>query len=110
MLSGRPVKWVEDRSENLMSTGFARDYVMKGRIAATADGRLLGLGVDVIADHGAFNATAQPSRYPAGSGCLATSAPTSNSSATVSTRITPDDANNAAPDSPFAAAESGNKR
>ena len=66
MLSGRPVKWVEDRSENLMSTGFARDYVMKGRIAATADGRLLGLGVEVIADHGAFNATAQPSRYPAG--------------------------------------------
>jgi carbon-monoxide dehydrogenase large subunit len=66
MLSGRPVKWVEDRSENLMSTGFARDYVMRGRIAATRDGRLLALGVDVIADHGAFNATAQPSRYPAG--------------------------------------------
>jgi aerobic carbon-monoxide dehydrogenase large subunit len=66
MLSGRPVKWVEDRSENLMSTGFARDYAMKGRIAATREGRLLALGVDVVADHGAFNATAQPSRYPAG--------------------------------------------
>jgi carbon-monoxide dehydrogenase large subunit len=66
ILLGRPVKWVEDRSENLMSTGFARDYVMRGRVAATADGRLLGLGVEVIADHGAFNATAQPSRYPAG--------------------------------------------
>jgi aerobic carbon-monoxide dehydrogenase large subunit len=66
MLSGRPVKWVEDRSENLMSTGFARDYAMRGRIAATRDGRLLALGVDVLADHGAFNATAQPSRYPAG--------------------------------------------
>src|SRR5215216_1712768 len=26
MLSGRPVKWMEDRSENLMSTGFARDF------------------------------------------------------------------------------------
>src|SRR4051812_14440670 len=62
----RPVKWVEDRSENLMSTGFARDYVMRGRIAATREGRLLGLEVDVVADHGAFNATAQPSRYPAG--------------------------------------------
>jgi aerobic carbon-monoxide dehydrogenase large subunit len=66
MISGRPVKWVEDRSENLMSTGFARDYVMRGRVAATSDGRLLALEVDVIADHGAFNATAQPSRYPAG--------------------------------------------
>jgi carbon-monoxide dehydrogenase large subunit len=66
MVLGRPVKWVEDRSENLMSTGFARDYVMHGRIAATAEGKILALGVDVIADHGAFNATAQPSRYPAG--------------------------------------------
>jgi len=25
MATGRPVKWMEDRSENLMSTGFARD-------------------------------------------------------------------------------------
>jgi aerobic carbon-monoxide dehydrogenase large subunit len=63
---GRPVKWVEDRSENLMSTGFARDYTMRGRIAAARDGRMLAVSVDVIADHGAFNATAQPSRYPAG--------------------------------------------
>ena len=63
---GRPVKWVEDRSENLMSTGFARDYTMRGRIAATREGRILAIGVDVLADHGAFNATAQPSRYPAG--------------------------------------------
>jgi carbon-monoxide dehydrogenase large subunit len=37
-LLGRPVKWMEDRSENLMSTGFARDFVMKGgsRRRATA--------------------------------------------------------------------------
>jgi carbon-monoxide dehydrogenase large subunit len=66
MLTGRPVKWVEDRAENLMASGFARDYAMTGRIAATRDGRILALSVDVIADHGAFNATAQPSRYPAG--------------------------------------------
>jgi carbon-monoxide dehydrogenase large subunit len=63
---GRPVKWVEDRSENLMSTGFARDYAMRGRMAATRDGRILAVSVDVTADHGAFNATAQPTRYPAG--------------------------------------------
>jgi carbon-monoxide dehydrogenase large subunit len=63
---GRPVKWMEDRSENLMSTGFARDYVMRGGIAATADGRILAVRVQVIADHGAFNATAQPTRFPAG--------------------------------------------
>ena len=66
MTTGRPVKWMEDRSENLMSTGFARDYMMQGRIAATAEGRILAVAVDVLADHGAFNATAQPTKYPAG--------------------------------------------
>jgi aerobic carbon-monoxide dehydrogenase large subunit len=66
ILTGKPVKWQEDRSENLMSTGFARDYVMHGEIAATKDGKITGLRVDVIADHGAFNSTAQPTKYPAG--------------------------------------------
>jgi carbon-monoxide dehydrogenase large subunit len=66
IVTGKPVKWVEDRSENLMSTGFARDYHMHGEIAATRDGTILGLRVDVIADHGAFNATAQPTQFPAG--------------------------------------------
>jgi carbon-monoxide dehydrogenase large subunit len=63
---GRPVKWMEDRSENLMSTAFARDYAMRGGIAATRGGEILAVRVDVIADHGAFNATAQPTNYPAG--------------------------------------------
>ncbi len=66
MLTGQPVKWVEDRSENLMSTAFARDYHMHGEIAATADGRILGLRARVLADHGAFNGSAQPSKFPAG--------------------------------------------
>jgi len=66
IVTGKPVKWVEDRSENLMSTGFARDYVMRGGIAATRDGKITGIRVDVIADHGAFNGTAQPTKYPAG--------------------------------------------
>ncbi|MEA2442287.1 MAG: aerobic carbon-monoxide dehydrogenase large subunit, partial [Thermoleophilaceae bacterium] len=65
IVSGKPVKWMEDRSENLTSTGFARDYVMHGEIAAKG-GKITGLRVDVIADHGAFNATAQPTKYPAG--------------------------------------------
>jgi aerobic carbon-monoxide dehydrogenase large subunit len=66
IVTGRPVKWMEDRTENLTSTGFARDYLMRGRIAADRDGRMRALRVDVLADHGAFNATAQPSKYPAG--------------------------------------------
>jgi carbon-monoxide dehydrogenase large subunit len=39
---------------------------MHGEIAATRDGRILGLRVKVLADHGAFNNTAQPTKYPAG--------------------------------------------
>ena len=66
IVTGKPVKWMEDRSENLMSTGFARDYLMHGEIAATKDGKISALRVDVLADHGAFNATAQPTKYPAG--------------------------------------------
>ena len=60
LVLNRPVKWVETRSENLMSTSFARDYHMVGEIAATKDGNILGVRVDVLSDHGAFNAHAQP--------------------------------------------------
>ena len=63
---GRPVKWIEDRMENLSATAFARDYHMTGRIAATRDGRITGLHCHVLADHGAFDACADPTRFPAG--------------------------------------------
>lgn len=66
IVTGAPVKWVEDRSENLMSTSFARDYHMHGEIAATKEGKILGLRVNVLADHGAFNGVAQPTKFPAG--------------------------------------------
>ena len=66
ILTKAPVKWMEDRSENLMSTSFARDYHMRGEIAATREGKILGVRVDVLADHGAFNNTAQPTKFPAG--------------------------------------------
>jgi aerobic carbon-monoxide dehydrogenase large subunit len=66
LLTGKPVKWMEDRSENLTSTGFARDYIMRGEIAATRDGTILGIRTNVLADHGAFNGTAAPVKFPAG--------------------------------------------
>ena len=66
MLTGQPVKWTEDRAENLTSTAFARDYVMRGEMAATRDGRILAIRTNVLADHGAFNGVAVPSKYPAG--------------------------------------------
>jgi carbon-monoxide dehydrogenase large subunit len=40
IVTGKPVKWMEDRYENLISTGFARDYIMRGEIAATKDGKI----------------------------------------------------------------------
>jgi carbon-monoxide dehydrogenase large subunit len=66
LTTGLPVKWIETRTENLMSTGFARDYHMTAEIAAEKDGTMKALRVKTLADHGAFNAAAQPSKFPAG--------------------------------------------
>src|SRR5438874_1864994 len=66
LLIGKPVKWVEDRSENLISTGFARDFHMKGEMAMRNDGRILGIRVKLLSDNGAFYADAQPTKFRAG--------------------------------------------
>jgi carbon-monoxide dehydrogenase large subunit len=66
IVTGQPVKWVEDRIENLSTTAFARDYHMLTEIAATKDGRVTGLRVHTIANQGAFDACADPSKWPAG--------------------------------------------
>jgi carbon-monoxide dehydrogenase large subunit len=66
LLIGKPVKWVEDRSENLISTGFARDFHMSGELALRNDGRMLGLRVKMLSDNGAFYADAQPTKFRAG--------------------------------------------
>lgn len=66
IVTGKPVKWMEDRTENLVSTGFARDYIMKTDIAATREGKIQAIRTNVLADHGAFNGTAAPVKYPAG--------------------------------------------
>jgi len=63
---GRPVKWTEERSGNLSSTGFARDYHMHAELAATKDGTIRALRVKTLGDHGPFYAAAQPSKFPAG--------------------------------------------
>jgi carbon-monoxide dehydrogenase large subunit len=66
LLLGHPVKWIEDRTENLISTGFARDFHMHGELALTKDGTMLGLRVSLLADEGAFHADAQPSKFKVG--------------------------------------------
>ncbi|MET0740417.1 MAG: aerobic carbon-monoxide dehydrogenase large subunit, partial [Candidatus Nanopelagicales bacterium] len=66
LVLGHPVKWIEDRTENLISTGFARDYYMHGEMALSGEGRILGLRASLLSDNGAFFADAQPSRFKAG--------------------------------------------
>ena len=66
IVTGRPVKWVEDRIENLSTTAFARDFFMETEIAATKDGKVTGLRCYTIADHGAFDACANATKWPAG--------------------------------------------
>ena len=66
IVTGVPIKWVEDRMDNLMATAFARDYWMHGKISATKDGKITGLWCHTTADHGAFDACADPTKFPAG--------------------------------------------
>jgi aerobic carbon-monoxide dehydrogenase large subunit len=51
---GRPVKWLEDRSENLLAASHARNQRVRVRAAADAGGRLLAIDADVICDTGAY--------------------------------------------------------
>jgi carbon-monoxide dehydrogenase large subunit len=66
LLLGRPVKWIEDRTENLISTGFARDFHMHGEMALSRDGTMKGLRASLLADEGAFHADAQPTKFKVG--------------------------------------------
>jgi aerobic carbon-monoxide dehydrogenase large subunit len=66
LLLGRPVKWIEDRTGNLISTGFARDYHMDGELALTGEGKMLGLRVKMLSDQGYTYADAQPTKVRAG--------------------------------------------
>ncbi len=66
LVTGKPVKWIEDRSENLQADSFARDYHIDAELAADAAGRITGLRVKTLADNGAADAAANPSKFPAG--------------------------------------------
>ena len=60
MKLGRPVKWIESRSENYQSTTHGRDHVQDVEMAATKDGKILGLRCTVWAGMGAYLSTAAP--------------------------------------------------
>jgi carbon-monoxide dehydrogenase large subunit len=53
-LSGRPVKWIEERSENYVATIHGRGVTHDCTIAGTEDGKILGVKFVEIADMGAY--------------------------------------------------------
>jgi carbon-monoxide dehydrogenase large subunit len=53
---GKPVKWVESRSEDMVSLVHGRDYVMTARLGVNNDGTIVGLDSQVIASAGAYPA------------------------------------------------------
>jgi aerobic carbon-monoxide dehydrogenase large subunit len=51
---GRPVKWIEDRSEHLQAANHARDMRIEFSAAVRKDGRVLGLRAKVLSSIGAY--------------------------------------------------------
>lgn len=66
ILTERPVKWIDDKTGNLISTHFARDVYLQGEMALRKDGKILGFRMHTISDHGAFFSDAQPSKFKIG--------------------------------------------
>ncbi|MEE2965006.1 MAG: xanthine dehydrogenase family protein molybdopterin-binding subunit [Acidobacteriota bacterium] len=52
---GVPLKWAEDRSEAFLATTHGRDIIGYLDLAATSDGKVLGMKLRLIADIGAYN-------------------------------------------------------
>ncbi|MGB5755466.1 MAG: xanthine dehydrogenase family protein molybdopterin-binding subunit [Acidimicrobiales bacterium] len=51
---GRPIKWTEERSENMLSLVHGRAMVLYAKLGLTNDGTITGLDVEVVADGGAY--------------------------------------------------------
>ena len=53
-ITGRPVKWVEDRAEHLLAASSGPNRITEIEAAVNKDGRILGLKLDQLEDYGAF--------------------------------------------------------
>ena len=60
MKLGRPVKWIETRSEGLMVTHHGRDQIDKVRVGAKRDGTITAWHTTIIADCGAYQTLLTP--------------------------------------------------
>ena len=54
-LLDRPVRWIADRSEDLMASIHAREHVHTLELAARRDGTILGLKARIVVDSGAYS-------------------------------------------------------
>lgn len=59
----RPIKWVEDRLENLLASRHARDQIHKVKISFNNDGTITGLKDQFVQDCGAYNPLAMTLAY-----------------------------------------------
>jgi carbon-monoxide dehydrogenase large subunit len=51
---GRPVKWIETRTEHLRATPHGRDQIQEIELAATDEGRITGIRCTITSDLGAY--------------------------------------------------------
>jgi len=51
---GQPVRWMEDRAENLVAGGHAREEQVSVEAALDENGVVIGLRADLVMDHGAY--------------------------------------------------------
>jgi carbon-monoxide dehydrogenase large subunit len=56
MRLGRPTKWVETRSEDMVALVHGRDYTMNAKLGLTKDGKIVGLDASIVASGGAYPA------------------------------------------------------
>jgi carbon-monoxide dehydrogenase large subunit len=66
ILLSRPVKWIEDKTGNLISTGYARDMYFHGELALRRDGKIQAVRIHADTDNGAFFSDAQPTKFKIG--------------------------------------------
>jgi carbon-monoxide dehydrogenase large subunit len=66
LLTGRPVKWIEDRREHFVASTQERDQVWDMSMAVDSDGRIRGIRGSMVHDHGAYTARGLNIPYGAG--------------------------------------------
>jgi 2-furoyl-CoA dehydrogenase large subunit len=67
---GVPVRWTEDRGEHLLAASMATERTSEVEAAFAADGRLLGLRLDLIDEVGAYVRAPEPATLYRMHGCL----------------------------------------